>query len=210
MGERTRPTTHDEVVALLPWLVNDTLPAAEACRVRDHLACCASCRAAYAAEERLAATLMEVPEAEARLEEGLVRLRAAVAREERRGWLRRQPTRRHLLAAVLIQGLVVTGLLGLVAWLLRPAADSRFHTLSTPSVETTVAAGPRLRLVVDPQLRVSELRRLLAAAGCRVVDGPTPAGVFTIEAEPGTADETLSVLRASAGVRLVEPVAGSP
>lgn len=210
MRESTPPPAHGEVVELLPWLVNDTLPPDEARRVRDHLARCAACRAAHAAEERLATALLEVPATEARLEAGLSRLRAAVAREERRGWLRRQPTRRHLLAAVLIQGVVVAGLLGLVAWLVRPASESQFHTLSTPDAVTMAAAGPRLRLVVDPRMSVAELRRLLAATGCRVVDGPTAAGVFTIEAEAGAVDESLRALRAGAGVRLVEPVAESP
>lgn len=210
MREPTRPPTHDEVVELLPWLVNGTLEPDEARRVRDHLARCASCRAARAEEERLAAALIEAPESEARIAAGLDRLRSALAREERRGWLRRQPTRRQLLAAVLVQGIVVTGLLALAAWLLRPAAETRFRTLSTPEAVTTVTAGPRLRLVVDPAMRTSELERLLVDAGCRIVDGPTAAGVFTVEAEPGSADEALRALRTSAGVRLVEPVAEDP
>lgn len=210
MREPTRRPTHDEVVELLPWLVNGTLEPDEVRRVRDHLAQCASCRAARAEEERLAAALIAVPESEERIAAGLDRLRSALAREERRGWLRRQPTRRQLLAAVLVQGIVVTGLLALAAWLLRPAAETRFRTLSTPDAVTTVTAGPRLRLVVDPAMRTSELERLLVDAGCRIVDGPTAAGVFTVEAEPGAADEALRALRASAGVRLVEPVAEGP
>lgn len=210
MREPTRPPTHGEVVELLPWLVNGTLEPDEERRVRDHLTRCASCRAARAGEERLAAALIEAPESEARIAAGLDRLRSTLAREQRRGWLRRQPTRRQLLAAVVVQGIVVTGLLVLMAWLLRPAADTRFRTLSLPEAAATATAGPRLRLVVDPEMRTSELERLLVDAGCRIVDGPTAAGVFTVEAEPGAAGETLRALRASAGVRLVEPVAEGP
>ncbi|MGH9381668.1 MAG: zf-HC2 domain-containing protein [Thermoanaerobaculia bacterium] len=210
MPEPTLPPKHDEIVELLPWRVNDTLSTEETRRVDDHLARCPSCRAARAAEERLAAALASIPESEAGLEAGLSRLRAELAREQRRGWLRRQPTRRQLLAAVLAQGIVLAGLLGLVAWLLRPAPRAQFHTLSVPGAVETAVAGPRLRLVVDPGMRTSELRRLLAAAGCRIVDGPTPAGVFTIEAEAGTVDQALATLRASAGVRLAEPVAAAP
>lgn len=210
MSEPTRPLTHEEVVELLPWLVNDTLSPAETRRVGEHLAHCVSCRGARASEQRLAAVLAEVPESEARIEAGLSRLRLALAREERRGWRRRQPTRRHLLAAVLVQGVVVTALLGFLAWLLRPATGPRFHTLSTPNVETTAAAGPRLRLVIHPGMRVSELRRMLVATGSRIVDGPSAAGVYTVEAQPGTLEETLRALRASRGVRLAEPLAATP
>lgn len=210
MRDPTPPPTHDEVVELLPWLVNGTLAPDEERRVHDHLTRCTTCRAARVEEERLAAALVEVPESEARIAAGLDRLSSALAREERRGWVRRQPTRRQLLAAVLVQGIVVTGLLAAMAWLLRPAADARFHTLSTPEAATTAVAGPRLRLVVAPEMRTSELRRLLVDASCRIVDGPTAAGVFTVEAESGTADEALRALRANADVRLVEPVAAGP
>jgi len=48
---------HAQVAELLPWLVNGTLDAASAARVRAHLDDCAACRADFERERELAAAM---------------------------------------------------------------------------------------------------------------------------------------------------------
>jgi hypothetical protein len=140
------------------------------------------------------------------IESGLERLRAALDGEERVGRREPRPGRR-LLAAGILQGMVLAGLFGLVVWIVRPEPREQFRTLSAPE-DVRPATGAWLYLIVEPDLPAEELQRLIQAAGCRIVDGPTPAGVFTLEAEPGELEQALARLRGSPGVLLAEPLPG--
>lgn len=210
MTHENQPLTHEQALELLPWLVNGSLDDEERRSVDSHLEQCGECRTAVDRERELAAVLMEreatEPSHEPKIEAGIERLRAALEREERRGRRQRRPSRR-LLAAGLLQGLVLAGLFGLVVWLVRPQPQAEFRTLSTPET-VHPATGAWLYLIVEPSLTAEELQRVIQAAGCRIVDGPTPAGVFTLEAESGRLEEALARLRESPGVLLAEPLPG--
>lgn len=210
MTHENETLTHEQALELLPWLVNGSLEDEERRCVTSHLEACHACRTSVERERELAAVLMErepaAPSLEANVEAGLVRLRAAIEREERRGRRHLRPNRR-LLAAGLLQGLVLAGLFGLVVWLVRPAPPAQFRTLSAPAT-VHPATGAWLYLIVEPSLSAEELQRVIQAAGCRIVDGPTPAGVFTLEAESGELEEALARLRESPGVLLAEPLPG--
>lgn len=205
MKERSYALTHEQAEELLPWLVNGSLARGERRALEEHLAACSACHGALARERTLATSVREAVDAELATEAGVERLRHLIAREERRTRIRRQPSRRMLLAAVLVQGVVLAGLLGLIAWLVQPTPEAGFRTLSIPEAETQ-AAGPRLQLLIDDGTAVGELQRVVREAGCRIVDGPTAGGVFRLEAPDGRLDEALATLRESPDVLLAEPL----
>ena len=69
-----------------------------------------------------------------------------------------------------------------------------------------------IRLVPEPAMALADWDALLRENGLRVVSGPNAVGAYTIAASSGMAgrDALLQRLRAHRGVRLAEPVAGTP
>ncbi|NNM01635.1 MAG: hypothetical protein HKO62_12855 [Gammaproteobacteria bacterium] len=89
-------------------------------------------------------------------------------------------------------------------------AEGGFRTLADPG--RNAAAGEHyLRVVFAGTLAETARRELLVGAGARVVDGPSPAGVYTIAPRAADADGAaglLAALRTDPGVVFVEPAAG--
>lgn len=195
-ADSLRAMAHDEAELLLPWLVNGTLPAPEAASLRAHLAGCASCRAALAAERRIAEAIAARPLGEDALEAGWAKLKPTLPPRQGR------PVGR---AAAFGLGFALAASLALGAVLLRePAAP--FTTLTT---RATPAEAARLRASPAPGADPAALAALFASAGLSVVEGPGPAGVFTLAAaDPPAAARAASALAASPLIALV--VAGAP
>lgn len=95
-----------------------------------------------------------------------------------------------------------------------------FHTLSGPVDGDDDPAGPgagaadrqRLRLVFADDAALTAVRQLLVESGARLVDGPSPFGVYTVELPAaGAAGETpaerLDRLRRHPAVVFAEPAA---
>jgi hypothetical protein len=96
------------------------------------------------------------------------------------------------------------------------AAPGAFHTLSDPAPPGPAAGEPRVRVVFADGAAAAAVRDLLLAAGARMVDGPTPFGVYTVEAlAPGGgrdrgAELLLARLRADPAVVFAEPALAMP
>jgi anti-sigma factor RsiW len=213
---------HQRASELLPWYVNATLSRQEMVLVEAHLATCPECRqdleicrglsaavrsTAAAEEKQWAATPVKV----ARVLNRLPRERGTRSREKGLlpdlfSWLPDTPrAARFALAA---QALAVVAL---AAVLLLRAPSPAYETLSRPQ-SANAAQRARLHVVFAPEVTESALRQMLQGIGAVIVDGPSPAGVYTVElAFPASERERIAQigqrLAADPDVRFAAPVA---
>jgi hypothetical protein len=175
-----------------------------------HLACCDACRDQFAQQQRLERAMSLPPGLQVDMEDGLQRLLARIdtpavpeARDSLRhaGWVGRA-----LVAAVLVQAIGL-GAMGAKLWSIEPAAA--YRTLGDEAPPTPAGS---IRLVPEPAMALSEWDALLRENRLRVIAGPNAVGAYTVVASSGTAgrDALLQRLRAHRGVRLAEPVTGTP
>jgi len=210
----TREGTHEEAL-LIPWYCNGTLAREERERVEIHLGSCASCRADVelwrrVGEEVSAPAAPPVPHP-AQLRRLLERAGANVDDSGEPASGRPLPARGPVPSRLPARWrLVLVGqaaaLVALLAWTAIPrgaGTPAPYRTLAAPAVEP---AGWRLHAVFAEQTSEKELRALLVSLGARLVDGPSPLGVYTVEV-PATLDpaSTVAVLRTRPEVRFVEP-----
>ena len=214
--------SHQQAWELIPWYVNDTLDAAEAEAVDDHLERCPLCRREVVANRRLAlAVLRSAGEGVPRSpRHGGERLLAGGA-AERRGSRRAAPGVRRwwwapaaaLAASLAVALLVPAWLGGAVAPAevspseAAPPPSAAFRTLTSPSA-VDAAGGAAVRLVFAAGMSEGAIRRLLLAEEGRFVAGPSPAGVYTAVFPVAGGDEAvdtlLARLRAAPAVALAE------
>lgn len=194
----------------MPHALHGRLPQAQAEWLEGHLAGCESCRAQFAKERRLQRAMMLPAGMPADAEAGLQALLARIDRPDvpttatpaiTGGW-----AGRALVAAVLLQAIGL-GVMGAKLWSLEPAPAYR-----TYSQETPVAAAASIRLVPDPAMSVADWDALLRAHGLQVVAGPNEVGAYTVVPASTSAgrEALIRQLRANVGIRLAEPVAGTP
>lgn len=208
-----RRTGHDEAWDLLPWYVNESLEGAERREVEEHLAACGICREEVRYWRSVSALAREEGDLAVSPQEGLERLRRRRVEARRdapasrpsggtgSGWRRRllapwwdTPRPVRWLAAAQLAGLVVlAGILALqppgrgTQALAAGSAESRvanFRTLADPST-TAASEAAFVRVVFAEQTREREMRGVLISVGGRIVAGPSPTGVYTVELAPG-------------------------
>ena len=230
MGHEARG--HEELELLLPWYVNGTLEAAERAALDDHLAGCARCRAELAREEGLAAALRAAEDvAPAPHPAQLARLLGRLDGEPRAERLPRLAalwagTPRPVRWAVAAQALLVLALAAATGWraggvdparetaaVETPAAEFRTLADTTPETPAAAPAGAtRLRVLFAEETSARAVRGILERVGGRIVDGPSPLGVYTVEVPAGPAADPLEVvldhLRAQPEVRFAGEAAG--
>jgi hypothetical protein len=200
---------HRESWDLLPWLVNERLPAAQRARVEEHLRDCALCRdeleaqrdlckritaderIAYspsAAFEKLWTRIEDVEREEggpgADLQPDVHRNADDVAPSgtRTRPWTRAVPAlSRWLVAAVIVQAVALSWIAyGLLVD--RADLEWRYRTVTSPLPNAGGAAATlRVRVVFDREVPVHELQRIVAAHGLVIVHGPSSSQVFTLE-----------------------------
>lgn len=177
-------------------------------------------------------------EAEAAVEAGLARVTARIDGSTGAVAARRRPARWPALAATPrpVRWLLAAQAAALVAAILggtafRPAggepggpvsgppagaAPGTFHTLSDPAPPGPAAGEPRVRVVFADGAAAAAVRDLLLAARARVIDGPTPFGVYTVEAlvegvgRDRGGEPLLARLRDDPAVVFAEPALGTP
>jgi hypothetical protein len=217
--------THAWAWDRLPWYASESLAANESARVRDHLSGCPQCRgemercrligaaAKSDGEGAWAPSPAHFDQVMAHIDQdeavhppvpttrrGRFEMLAAI-----RAWLFATP--RPVQWALAVQA----GLLAIAVALLLSniLPQSPYESLSSPP-PATVARPAQLRVVFGEGLTVGELNALLRSVEARVVSGPSPIGVYTIELSLAKGDSAgvaaaLAGLRANSNVRLAEP-----
>jgi len=199
---------HGETIELLPWLVNDTLSGPERVRVERHLAECVACRneadslrglQAYIAQEGEDPLLSH---ALGRINARLDQVQSGSGPRQILRWIVLQwsQARPWLRAALIAQtALLVLLTIGLVVY----PAPRYYRTLGTAPSK----AGPHADLVVvfDAALPEREVRNRLLRVHARVVDGPSPEGVYSLQVAQGDSQTALAALRRDSAVVFAEP-----
>jgi hypothetical protein len=216
------PDTHAEAWALLPWLANGRLQAADREWVEAHVAKCAECRAEIAAQRMVALRInRDSPSPDtvsnheqrsfnklwARIEASeSISMGANATASASLPASRTSRTVRWLAAAVIVQSLGLA-LFGLDA--LRQPAD--FVTVA--SVPTQRTNAPAVRIVFAPDASIGTINTLLAHQGLSIVSGPGTAGNFTAElsvdavASGASADSVATAISKDPNVAFAQPVA---
>ncbi len=200
---------HEEVDALLPWLVNGTLAGEALARVERHVQECPRCQRELAWQRELQSVYVAsepVPEAS----DSFARLRRRIEHSQSK---RSVPTPRvpafwHGLAAwapwaaAIEMGVILA--LGVVLLSGKPPAGG-YRTLGAPGDSAAVTGT----LVVEfaPQITEEELRSILRAVDARIVDGPTDADAYVLSCAAGRRAAVLKALRAQRAVVLAQPLA---
>ena len=195
----------------MPDALQDALTAQQREWLDGHLAECGSCRAQFAQQQRLQRAMSLPAGVPVDVEAGLQRLFSRIdnpdiatarAPVHASGW-----AGRALVAAVVLQAIGL-GVMGTKLWSLEQPA-SVYRTLSE---EAAPAAAGSIRLVPDPAMTVADWDALLQANGLRVSAGPNDVGGYTVVplADAAGREALVQRLRSAPGIRLAEPVAGTP
>ena len=199
---------HGNATELLPWLVNDTLSGTERIRVERHLAECAACRDELEDLRALHASIAEddadslIARAFSRVSTRLDDVETGPTPKRILRWFATQwrQTRPWVRGAVIAQSALLA--------LLTVALVGQ----STPQYYRTLAADParanadnQVVVVFNSALRETELRNLLLDLHARIVDGPSPAGAYTLEVAHGEQGAALAKLRRTGSVVFAEP-----
>ena len=219
------PDTHAEAWALLPWLANGRIAAADREWVDAHVQTCAECRAELAAQRMIATQLRDeaatTPASDeqrsfdklwARIEASESATVPAAGTGGGGGFRASRPVR-WLAAAVIVQA-VGLGVLGFGALSGNDGADDRFVTVTRedPRAATRIDA-PTVRVVFAPQASIETINTLLAHQGLEIVGGPGTQGNYTAAltadavASGASAQSVASVMSKDPNVSFAEPVA---
>ncbi|HEY8521883.1 MAG TPA: zf-HC2 domain-containing protein [Gammaproteobacteria bacterium] len=190
---RLREPAHEDVIELLPWLVNGTLSDAERERVERHVRSCLPCRAARRTEQRLAALVQAQPTVRLSAERGFEELLAQVEQPAPRRRLGVAPRHAALLAAGVAAAAVI-------AWVGLPDAGDRgeFATLTTHAR----ADARRLDVIFAPDASEADVRGLLREIGGTIVAGPTELGRYTVQLDGDARDVDAAIARLRADERV--------
>jgi Putative zinc-finger len=210
---------HQEVSALIPWYVNDTLADPERQRVDAHLVSCTVCRDDFAVSKRIFEGIDAQPALDympmASLKRLQARLDGAQAQAAPSPVPPLEPSRsdvpwRGWMAASIAAMAVAVGLLAADRWVQFEARDKQ------PNYRTVTTAIPRpagevIRAVFSPSITLVELQTILDEAQLKIVSGPTEAGVYSLASNSTlTVRSSLALLRQHSAVRFAEGTLPEP
>lgn len=209
---------HQEVSALIPWYVNETIDEHERQRVEDHVDACAECCNDLSVQRRIfegigaqpALNYMPVASLK-RLQSRLDALQSppamAPAQQQQDG--RRMPWRGWMAASIAALTVGVA-LFAVDRWVQFEAR------LTQPNYRTVTNSSPRpqgevIRAVFSPTITLVELQSILDEAQLKIVSGPTEAGVYGLASKSTmTARSSLALLRRHPAVRFAEGTLPDP
>lgn len=198
------PLVHQAVQQMLPWLLAGTLEPAELAIAEPHLRDCAECRADLAWQRRLRAAAPAADDA-FDADRAFAQLLPRLGPQEPRigvlaRWRRAAAANDAWLRWTALAELAAIGVLSFM--LASPAPD--YRAMGAP------AADGNAVVVFRPDTSERDMRRILKAAGARVVDGPTVTDAYVLALPAAQANATLARLRAEPAVTLAQPLGGRP
>jgi putative zinc finger protein len=210
---------HQEVSALIPWYVNDTLADTERQKVDAHVGGCAVCRDDLAVHKRILEGINAQPALDYMPVASLKRLQARLEVAQTQAALPQipplEPSRsdapwRGWMAASIAAMAVAIGLLAADRWV-------QFEVRATqPNYRTVTKPIPRpqgevIRAVFSPSITLVELQIILDEAQLKIVSGPTEAGVYSLASNSTlTVRSSLALLRQHSTVRFAEGTLPEP
>ena len=194
---------HRETLDLIPWLISGRLEAQEQARVEAHLSTCADCARELAAERELAGAVAELPIAtgvswSAMRDRLDAAARVAEIKPYRPAW--RRFTLKQIGAFAAAQAALLAAAVSITARTAAPVAP--YHALGA----APVAAPGNVIVIFRPDLRESDMRRLLKDNDARLVDGPTAANAYVLHIPDAERAAALTRLHGDAAVVLAEPI----
>jgi anti-sigma factor RsiW len=209
---------HQEVSALIPWYVNDTLADSERQRVDAHVGSCAVCRDDLAVNKRIFEGIDAQPALDympvASLKRLQARLDVAQAQATSPPVAQPEPSRsdapwRGWMAASIAAMAVAVGLLAADRWVQFEAArQPNYRTVTTPIPRPQ---GEVIRAVFSPSITLVELQAILDEAQLMIVSGPSEAGVYSLASNSTlTVRSSLALLRQHSAVRFAEGTLPEP
>lgn len=213
---------HARASDLLPWMVNGRIESAEARWLTGHLEQCSSCRYELEAQRRIRDAITREPTVEFAPQASFNRLwkrieaegadtapKAAtppplpVGEQVRHSSFGRglRPWVRATMAAQAAAILVLCGVL----WLRPQAPAYRTVTDATPG---PIASGMVIKVIFDDQVRLADVKEILAGGDLVVASGPSEGGVYALVPRDLKSQATVPVaaarLRADPRVRFAE------
>lgn len=204
---------HARASELLVWMANGRIEPADSRWLSQHLEACAACRGELAVEQRVRDAITREPTVEFAPQASFNRLweriegerdmaipdpPAAVVPQARGG-------RRVWVPVVLAAQAAVILLLCGVLWQRSTAPVYRTVTDSAPGA---VVTGDVIKTIFSDEVRLADVKEILAGTGLIVASGPSEAGVYTLTARDARAGpvtlETAARLRADPRVRFAE------
>ncbi len=194
----------------MPWVLQDSAPPEQNEWLMEHLAHCEACRAEFAQQSKLKMALSLPAEMQLDADAGLRRLLNRIdAPESQNAPVRARAanwTMRALVALAIVQAVGI-GALSMKMW---PSTDNTpYRTLSQASLPVPAGA---IHVVPDAGMKLADWNALLHSMSLQVVGGPNDVGAYTVvpTSLASTPGHTLEQLRATRGIRLAEPVSGTP
>lgn len=199
---------HKHAWELIPWYVNGTVSDARRDGLLHHLEQCSQCRNEVEAQRALMQGMKTRPQVEAMPHASLQKLMTRIDSEpvpQRATPPRASRTLRWLTAAVVLQALMLGALATLLLRSPRAPAPATYETVSSPVAASGTAS---VRAVFAPDMTLGELQALLERAHLRIVNGPTPEGVFSLATTTAEDDprQALMTVRAHPAARFAEPI----
>lgn len=203
-------TEHRIADALLPWFVNGTLSDDERASVDRHLRECARCRREVEVLRQLQAFCRSVP-GSIDATPGLRNLNERISAASRRGsiwrwlghflehWRRAPQWTRWVIVAEFAGAVALTALVGAHDG----ESSAPYRTLG--ALSRTSPYG-MIAVVFTPDIAEAEMRRIVQAAGARIVDGPTSTDAYVLRVPTGHRTDALVTLRSEPAVVLAEPL----
>lgn len=191
---------HRETQMLMPWYVTGQLDEADRHLVSGHLADCAECREALAAEHAIEQDVASLPTG-AELGWNELSRRIAGKSAPSSHFAGASPARRRRWTALAIAAQFLVLITAVVAFapLGRPAS---YHVLGAAPA---TASGNAI-MMFRQDTSTAEMMRVLNAAGTRIVDGPTASGAWIVRMDPGRRTGLIARLRAQSAVAMAEPI----
>jgi hypothetical protein len=212
--------SHQQILLLLPWYVNQSLQPEERESVESHIRHCLLCRQELVSLEKLAKTFADATDLEMDADASFANLCPKLPSKEINKRLsspsansaynsRTKPSRQSYVTFALAASLLLA-VIPLTLYTGQTLTADNYYTLSDK--KSPSATGKELRIVFSKSLSNAEINAILAKIHGRRVDGPNGMGAFTVRLDnlknsPDQVELAIALLRSQRHVLLAEPVA---